>query len=450
MSSDQPKEHVLLVDDDETFRAVTRSLLIDSGFKVTICEDVNTAEEALKEREFDLLLTDLVMTGRDGLSLLGSARNLRPSLPVVMITGFASVSSAVEAMKAGAEDYLTKPCSSDELLLKIQRVLEKQHDKRELIRLRAEVSNRFTFGNIIGRSPSMRAVFTLIEQVAETDATVLIQGETGTGKELVAKAVHYNSLRKDRPFVSVNCAALSETLLESELFGHERGSFTGAVKQKLGRFELANKGTLFLDEIGDISQAIQAKLLRVLQEREFERVGGTETIKTDIRIISATNRNLKEGIESGEFREDLYYRLNVMPIILTPLRERVEDIPLLVQKFVEVYSRKNDKQIVGCTPAALEMLTRYPWPGNVRELENLIERAVILCRDSEVDINHLMYLNDEGEVGLINRAFQSKMTEEELTSLYAKMVLKSQNNNKKEACRILGINFRTLQNRLNE
>jgi DNA-binding NtrC family response regulator len=450
MGSQQPKEHILLVDDDETFQAVTRSLLRDSGYEVTTCGDVDAAEEALKEREFDLLLTDLVMAGRDGISLLGFARSLRPSLPVVMITGFASVSSAVEAMKAGAEDYLTKPCSSDELLLKIQRVLEKQHDKRELVRLRAEVSDRFTFGNIIGRSPSMRAVFTLIEQVAETDATVLIQGETGTGKELVAKAVHYNSLRKERPFVSVNCAALSETLLESELFGHERGSFTGAVKQKLGRFELANKGTLFLDEIGDISQATQAKLLRVLQEREFERVGGTETIKTDIRIISATNRNLKEAIENGGFREDLYYRLNVMPILLTPLRDRVEDIPLLVQKFVEIYSAKNDKRILGCTPAALEMLTRYPWPGNVRELENLIERAVILCRETEIDVNHLMYLNDEGEVGLLNRAFQSKMTEEELTRLYAKMVLKSQDNNKKEACRILGINFRTLQNRLDE
>jgi DNA-binding NtrC family response regulator len=439
---------ILIVDDDETFRAVTSALLKDERYDITAAESAQEAEMLIRENAYHLILTDLVMTGKDGLALLQYAKQWLPDTPVVLVTGFASVDSAVQAMKAGAEDYLTKPCSSDELLLKIKRTLDKAREHQELTRLREEISDKYTFENIIGKSPAMQAVFSLIRQVAETDASVLLCGETGTGKELVAKAIHYNSLRNKQQFISVNCAALSETLLESELFGHERGAFTGAVKQKLGRFELADGGTLFLDEIGDISHAMQAKLLRVLQEKEFERVGGTHTIKTDIRLISATNKDLKREISEGNFREDLFYRLNVMPIMLTPLRLRREDIPILVQHFITRYGAKMSKKVTGISRSAAEVLLNYAWPGNVRELENVIERAVILCNDAEIDSGHLLYLQQQREGQLLSDALKDHITEAQMNRLYARLVLDAVNGNKKEACRILDINFRTLQNRL--
>ena len=443
-------EKILLVDDDKTFQTVTKSFLEDSGYIVEVVESAELAEKKLREKEYDLVLTDLVMAGKDGLAFLSFVKSWTPETPVVMITGFASVNSAVEAMRAGAEDYLTKPCSSDELMLKTRRAIEKKKSQQELSRLRAEVTEKYTFDNIVGKSESMQAIYRLIKQVAETDATVLIQGETGTGKELVAKAIHYNSLRKRKPFISVNCAALTETLLESELFGHERGAFTGAAKQKLGRFELANEGTLFLDEVGDIPLVTQAKLLRVLQEKEFQRVGGTETVHTDIRIISATNKNIKKSIADGTFREELFYRINVMPVTLPPLRERQADIPLLARHFVTKYASQIAKSITGFSPAGVEMLLRYPWPGNVRELENVIERAVILCKNENIDVAHLVDLCQEKENHLLSQAVQQRMTEEQLTRLYARMILTEQNGNKKETCRVLGMNFRTLQNRLKE
>jgi DNA-binding NtrC family response regulator len=443
-------EKILLVDDDPTFQTITRSLLKDNNYEVEIADSAERAEEKLRQREFDLVLTDLVMAGKNGLAFLKFVKSWAPQTPVVMITGFASVNSAVEAMKAGAEDYLTKPCSSDELLLKIQRVLEKKKNYQELNRLRAELAEKHTFGNLIGKSANMQSIFKLIPRVAETDAAVLIQGETGTGKELVAKAIHYNSPRKDKPFISINCAALTESLLESELFGHERGAFTGAIKQKLGRFQLAHEGTLFLDEVADIPLSTQAKLLRVLQEKEFERVGGTETIKVDIRVISATNKNLPEAIRAGAFREDLFYRLNVMPIVLAPLRNRVEDIPLLAQHFIEKYAARFRKPVTGLTSPALEILMRYHWPGNVRELENVMERAVIICNDASLTPDCLVYLDHGKEVGLLKEAFQKQLTEAELIRLYARMVFYEQGENKKETCKILGINFRTLQSRLQD
>jgi DNA-binding NtrC family response regulator len=445
------KDRLLIVDDDETFRRITQSLLEDAGcYQVDTAESADAAVALLRDNHYDLVLTDLVMAGKDGLEFLDYLKEWTPETPVLMVTGFASVESAVKAMKSGAEDYLTKPCSGDELLIKIKRILDAKKEHQELNRLREEVSEKYTFQNIIGKSPEMQSVFKLIQQVAETDASVLINGETGTGKELVAKAIHYNSLRKNRPFISVNCAALTETILESELFGHERGAFTGAVKQKPGRFELANQGTLFLDEIGDISAATQAKLLRVLQEREFERVGGTQTIYTDIRIISATNKNLQEEIEASNFREDLYYRLNVMPVFLTPLRERQQDLPLLVQHFIDIYAVKMQKPVKAVSSAALEILLNHPWPGNVRELENVIERAIILCKSDEIDMQHLLYLNRDNKNDFISSSLQKHMTEEQLTKLYARMVLNSQNGNKKETCNILGINYRTLQSRLQD
>jgi transcriptional regulator with PAS, ATPase and Fis domain len=304
------------------------------------------------------------------------------------------------------------------------------------------------FGAMFGKSAAMQAVFKLIAQVAATDATVLVQGETGTGKELVARAIHQNSARRHKPFVAINCAALSENLLESELFGHEKGAFTGAVKSKPGRFELADGGVLFLDEVGDIPLSTQIKLLRVIQEKAFERVGGTETIRTDFRIISATNKNLKKAIREGAFREDLYYRLNVLPVVLTPLRERKEDIPLLVRSFVDRFVKINHKRIEGIALAAMSMLLRYPWPGNVRELENVLERAVVLCDGPQIEVSHLLFLTQESEYEFLNFAVQQRLQESELTKLYAHLILNEQEGNKKEACKILGINFRTLQNRL--
>lgn len=439
---------ILLVDDDKTFQTVTRSFLVDSDYEVDTAGSAEMAEDKIRAQHYDLVLTDLKMAGKDGLDLLNFVKQWAPETPVVMITGFASVDSAVAAMKAGAEDYLTKPCSNDELLLKITRVIEKTRTRQELSRLREEVSAKYTFENIIGRSPAMQSVFKLISQVAETDASVLIQGETGTGKELVARAIHYNSLRKNKPFVCVNCAALSDSLLESELFGHERGAFTGAIKQRIGRFEMADGGTLFLDEVGDIPLGTQVKLLRALQEREFERVGGAQTVKTDIRIISASNSDLRQKIKEGTFREDLYYRLNVMPIHLTPLRQRPEDTVLLVQHFVKKYAERNQKAVKSVSPAAMELLLRFSWPGNVRELENTLERAVILCSTDTIEVNHLLSLNQEQESGLLNRALRERMTEQQLTRLYARMVLNENNGNKKETCKVLDINFRTLQNRL--
>jgi transcriptional regulator with PAS, ATPase and Fis domain len=311
----------------------------------------------------------------------------------------------------------------------------------------ALVDNR-VFDNLLGVSAEMQEIFKLITKVAATDVAVLVQGETGTGKELVARAIHNHSLRKHKPFVAVNCAALSETLLESELFGHERGAFTGALDRKLGRFELADGGTIFLDEIGEIPLPTQIKFLRVLQERAFERVGGAETIRSNFRIIAATNRNLKTAMQEGLFREDLYYRLNVVPIRITPLRQRKEDIPLLVRHFVEKYAQPHHQPAPEISPSAMQMLLDHSWPGNVRELENVMERALILCHSAMIDVNHLLHLEDDAEVELLGHALQQHLPEAELTKLYARLIYNEQNGNKKESCKILGINFRTLQNRL--
>jgi DNA-binding NtrC family response regulator len=357
---------ILVVDDDAAFRAVTSALLEDEGYGVTCAADGNEAIALLGERHFDLVLSDLVMTEVSGLQVLETAKTLSPRTIVIMVTGFASVESAVEAIKRGAEDYLTKPCGNAELLLKVERALAQRQKDEELVRLRDVVAQSHSFGNLIGKSPRMQQVFRLAQQVAGTDATVLLLGETGTGKELLARAIHFNSPRCHGPFVAVNCAAIAETLLESELFGHERGAFTGAIRQKPGRFEMAEKGTLFLDEVGDIPMATQIKLLRVLQEREFERVGGNETIHCDIRLISATNQNLEQAIQEKKFREDLYYRLNVVPIRLPALRERPEDIPLLARHFLQKYVQALNKPVAKISEAALNLLLQHKWPATDR------------------------------------------------------------------------------------
>jgi len=373
----QAKGRVMIVDDDLAFRVGTLALLDDHGYASAMATSGDEAMRILAEQQFDLVLSDLVMPGMNGIELLQRIRSSHPGVPVIMVTGFASIGTAVEAMRLGARDYVTKPCDNDELLIKIRRALEEQQKDRELRSLRDEVRGVYGFGSIVGRNSGMKEVYTLVEQVAGTDVPALILGETGTGKELVAKAIHYNSSRRDKPFVVINCSALAETLLESELFGHEKGSFTGAHRQHTGKFEEANGGTVFLDEIGDVPLHIQTKLLRVLQEGEIQRVGGTETITVDSRIVAATNRDFAAMIASGQFREDLFYRLNVFPIHVPPLRERMDDLPYLVEHFLKKHAALGGNRVTGFAPGVLPSMMNYQWKGNVRELENLIKRAII-------------------------------------------------------------------------
>ena len=371
---------ILVVDDEKNYLVVMESLLTDHGFEVKTAQNGSEALSLLENTDTDLVLTDMTMPGMDGIELLSRVKTDLPDLPVIMMTAHGTVEKAVEAMKKGAYDYITKPFKNDELMLTIRKALDLCRLKRENRELSRALREQYSFGNIIGKSKEMKAIFRLIEKVADTRATVLITGESGTGKELIARAVHYNSSRAKKPFVAVNCSALADTLLESELFGHEKGAFTDAHASRKGRFEVSAEGTFFLDEIGEMSTNLQAKLLRVLQERQFERVGGNETIQVDVRVIAATNRDLKGEVAAGRFREDLYYRLNVVHIPVPPLRERLDDLPLLVAHFIDKYSRdRGGKPRLRIAPEALRVVYAHNWPGNVRELENMIERSVILC-----------------------------------------------------------------------
>jgi DNA-binding NtrC family response regulator len=384
MALQQQKGRILVVDDEANARTALAELLREEGYVVETAADGFKALPKLEEFAPDLLLTDLRMPGMDGLELMRKARDLDPETVVVLMTAHGAVDSAVAAMRQGAADYLAKPVNLDELIIVLERELERRRLRAEAGQLRERLSEKHRISSLIGTSPAMQEVFDTILQVAPSRASVLITGESGTGKELVAAALHEHSPRARGPFVKLHCAALAETLLESELFGHERGSFTGAVARRDGRFQQAHGGTLFLDEIGEISPAIQVKLLRFLQEHEFERVGGNQTIKVDVRVVAATNRDLLARVKQGLFREDLYYRLNVVSIEMPALRTRVSDIPLLATHFLARYAKENGKPITGFADAALERLTRYHWPGNVRELENAIERAVVVCRADKV------------------------------------------------------------------
>jgi len=370
-------ERIVVVDDDRAFRIATKTLLADEGYAVTLATNGDEALAALQSGPADLLVSDMVMQKMSGLALLQEVKRQWPDLPVIMVTGFGSIQTAVEAMHRGAADYLTKPANNDELMLKIRRVLEGRRKDRELSMLREEVRHTYSVGNLTSRSPRMREIIQLIRQVVDTDVTVLIQGESGTGKELVARALHFSGKRRGNPFVAVNCSALPEQLLESELFGYEKGAFTGAVRQRAGKFEEAHTGTLFLDEIGDISPSVQTKLLRVLQEKSFERVGGNTPLSVDTRIVVATNRNLDMMTRDGDFREDLFYRLNVFPITLPPLRERLEDIPMLAAHFLELHADLVGGRVKQVAPAVIADMMNSPWRGNIRELENLMKRAMI-------------------------------------------------------------------------
>ncbi len=371
------RERILVVDDDKAFRVATQTLLEDEGYRISLATNAAEALSVLDQDEFDLLLTDMVMENMTGMELLRNVRRKFPDLLVIMVTGFGSISTAVEAMYHGAADYLTKPCNNNELLLKIKKALDSQQKDRELKMLREEIRSTYSFGNIVTRSDKMKDILRQVRQVADTDVTVLVQGESGTGKELVAHALHYNSNRAAGPFIAVNCSAIPENLLESELFGYEKGAFTGAMKQKSGKFEDAHTGTLFLDEIGDISAAVQTKLLRVLQEKKFERIGGNASLTVDTRVVAATNRDLEMMMRQGDFREDLFYRLNVFPIVLPPLRERLEDIPLLTEHFMQRHSDLAGGRVKFIAPAVISDMMNYTWRGNIRELENLTKRAMI-------------------------------------------------------------------------
>ncbi|HTF99346.1 MAG TPA: sigma-54 dependent transcriptional regulator [Nitrospirota bacterium] len=373
-------EKVLVIEDDETVRDVLRSFLATKGFEVTLAENGEAGVDILRTEKFELILTDLVMPGITGMDVLKEVAAQKINIPVIVMTAFGTVQTAVEAMRHGAFDYITKPFNLDELMIVLEKALSLTKLQKENVMLKMQLKKKYNFKGLIGDSPRMQAVYEMIEKIADTDSTVLITGESGTGKELIAKTIHYNNTsRAGGPFIPINCAAIPHDLLESELFGHEKGAFTGAVNTRIGRFELAQGGTLFLDEVGELDPALQVKLLRVLQEREFERVGGMKTIKVDVRILAATNKDLERTTKEGKFREDLYYRLNVIPLHLPPLRSRKEDIPLLTAFFVQELCRKKKRESFSFAPGAMECLLKYPWPGNVRELENLVERLTILA-----------------------------------------------------------------------
>ena len=381
---------VLVIDDDETVRDVLSSLLAGKDFDVILAKSGEAGIDMLRADKFELILTDLVMPGITGMDILMEAAAARITAPVIVMTAFGTVQTAVEAMRIGAFDYITKPFNLDELMLVINKALSVSKLQKENVMLKMQLKKRYNFKGLIGDSPSMQVVYEMIEKIADTDSTVLITGESGTGKELIAKTIHYNNTsRAGGPFVPLNCAAIPKDLLESELFGHEKGAFTGAVNTRLGRFELAQGGTLFLDEVGELDPSLQVKLLRVLQEREFERVGGMKTIKVDVRILAATNKDLEKATLAGTFREDLYYRLNVIPLHLPPLRQRTEDLQLLIAHFVQESCRKRKRDPFTFSPEAMACMMNNRWPGNVREMENLIERLAILVSGTIVNVTDL-------------------------------------------------------------
>jgi len=440
---------VLVVDDDAAMRDMVVSLLEDQGIRAQAAGSVDEALKSLGESDVDAVLSDIRMPGRDGIELLGAMRELRPDTPVVLMTAFGSIDSAVEAMQAGAFDYVTKPFKRDALLVTLERAFERRALEEENRRLRRAVDQTASFGDLIGTSIAMREIFALIRKVADGRSSVLITGESGTGKELVARTLHFSGSRASRPFVPINCTAIPEGLLESELFGHVRGAFTGAHVTKRGLFEQANGGTLFLDEIGDMGLGLQGKLLRVLQDREIRPVGGNQSVKIDVRIVAATNRALRDEIEAGRFRRDLFYRLNVIPIEILPLRERPDDIPLLAEAFLRKHAGSRPRRL---TPAAIEQLKRCTWEGNARELENVIERAVALCDRSEIGPQDLPVPgagapSAADATDLVRTAKEQQLTLAQLQELYIDQVLAQTGGNKVRAARILGINRRTLYRR---
>jgi DNA-binding NtrC family response regulator len=442
------KGRVLVVDDETNARNALAELLRDEGYVTETAADGRQALARLESFEPDVVLTDLKMPVVDGLTLLEQGKPLAPHASFVVMTAFGSIETAVLAIKRGAENYLTKPLDLDSVSALVERACEKAKLSREASELRKRLDERFSVGNILGEHPAMQRLIKTIAQVAPSRATVLIHGESGTGKELIAQAIHQNSPRKHRPFVRLNCASLAESLLESELFGHEKGSFTGATGRREGRFKQADGGTLFLDEVSEIPLPVQVKLLRFLQEKQFERVGGNDTLTVDVRIVAATNRDLKEKVKNGSFREDLFYRLNVVQLEVPPLRVRKSDIPLLGHHFLRRFAEENERDIRGFTDDALRALLAYPWPGNVRELENAIERAVVMCQGTHVSAEHLPATGSErGEdMGMLVPG----VTMAELERLAILQTLEAVGHSTSKAAELLGISQRKIQYRLKE
>jgi two-component system response regulator HydG len=447
---------ILVVDDDRAHRFMLRSMFKEWGWEVEEADDGTVAVAAVEKRPFDLVLMDIRMARMDGMQALQKIHAFNPAIPVVIMTAYSSVDSAVEAIKKGAHDYLTKPLDFDRLRLTMERALEHRQVAAEKKAVQSEEPAPQLSTDMIGKSSAMQELLEMISFVAPTEATVLITGESGTGKELVASTLHYNSPRKDGPFVKVNCAALVENLLESELFGHEKGAFTGADRRREGRFVQADGGTLFLDEIGETSPAMQVKLLRTIQEHEVQRIGGSEAIGVDVRLLAATNKVLEEEVRAGRFREDLYYRLNVVSLTVPPLRERQEDIGLLAEYFFKKYGEKNNRKVVGITPQCMDLLLRYPWPGNVRELENAMERGVILMRGDYLDEESLpiairKWMIEHGGPVLEGEAARvSSSPLEEAEKQVILQALDDTGGNKSEAARRLGITRKTLLSKLNK
>jgi two-component system response regulator HydG len=438
---------ILVVDDDTAHRTMLRTLVGGWGYKIAEAEDGEGAIARVRERAYDLVLMDVRMLKVSGLEALAAIKNLNPAIPVVIMTAYSSVETAVDALKQGAHDYLTKPLDFDKLRITIERAMEHTRLKEENQRLRESLALRFDRSRIIAQSPAMMKLLDTVSQVAPSEATVLITGESGTGKELIAAAIHFNSPRRDGPFVQLNCAAITETLLESELFGHEKGAFTGAERRREGRFHQADAGSLFLDEVSEMPLSMQVKLLRVLQEREFTRVGGDAVVRVDVRLIAATNTHLPDLIAAGKFREDLYYRLNVVGLAVPPLRERREDIPLLAQHFLEDFAERNRKPLKGFTPQAMSCITRNSWPGNVRELMNAVERAVVLARADyllEADFPLLPATEPAPPVA----AAADSLPLEEIEKATILRTLEAAGGNKGETARRLGITRRTLHKKL--
>lgn len=442
--------NILIVEDEPKMRRLLEISLGEEGHAIHTAPDAETGLKCFQREEIHLVLTDLKLPGMNGLEFLREVKQWNPSVPIVVMTAFGSVETAVEAMKAGASDYVLKPFSMAEMKLVVRKELDVQKVREENRSLREALGKRYHYQNIIARSARMQEVLALVERVAPTNSTVLLGGESGVGKDLIARAIHQNSRRATGPFIKLNSTAIPDTLFESELFGYEKGAFTGANTSKPGKFELADKGSLFLDEIGDVPAPIQVKLLRVLQEREFERLGGTKTLKVDVRLIAATNKDLRAALEQGTFREDLYYRLNVVPVDIPPLREHKEDIPDLVNHFLERFNRDNGKRTESITPAALKLLMEYHWPGNVRQLENTVERAVALSAKPVIDVDDIQL--DAGgpraAAGTGTALLPEGMTLEQWEDEMIREALRRANGNKSQAARMLGLSRNALRYRL--
>jgi two-component system, NtrC family, response regulator AtoC len=441
---------ILIVEDEPKMLRLLDLNLKEEGYATHTASDAEAGLNVLRQEKVDLVLTDLKLPGMNGLEFLQAVKRANATIPVILITAYGSVETAVEAMKAGASDYVLKPFSLEEIKLLVTRELDVRSLREENRTLREALGRRYEFKNIIARSAAMQEVLAKVEQVAPTNSTVLLGGESGVGKDLIARAIHQHSRRAAGPFIKINCTAIPENLLESELFGYEKGAFTGAVTAKPGKFELADKGSIFLDEIGDVPGTIQVKLLRVLQEREFERLGGTKTLKVDVRVVAATNQDLRAALEQGTFREDLYYRLNVVPISIPPLREHREDIPYLADFFLERFARDSGKPLNGITPAAMKLLADFHWPGNVRELENIIERAVVMAAGGKIEVGDIQLdiappkSTAQGAAAFLPEGKTLESFEDDLI----REALRRAGGNKSQAARFLGLSRNALRYRL--